>query len=174
MNLTGQKRHFNPDFLWKESCLRLRYQDQTNEGYNKSAQQHFSSESLCLALDFYSIGKPHQVLFFVDVTNACKWFKCSISEICCRRVTTCTQTHSPVTRAFSYTVLTIIICDIAPQRDQFFCQNSLSRAKLVLSLFLHVQRTESRKCKHPVVKYQCYLYIFICVALIQKSGKCKG
>lgn len=43
----------------------------------------------------------------------------------------------------------------------------------MLSLILHVQRTELWKWKHPVVDYWCYLCIFICVALIQKSEKCK-
>lgn len=52
--------------------------------YSKSAQQQFSSESLCLALDFYSIllGKPQQVSVLVSMVKCMQMvYKCSISEI---------------------------------------------------------------------------------------------
>ena len=88
-------------------------------------------------------------------------------------VNTCVQVHT-VTRAFPYTVLTFVICDTAPQRDQFFCQRALSLSCAEIIFFLHVQRTDSWKCRHPVVKCWCYLYMLICVAVIYKtSEKCK-
>lgn len=102
--------------------------------------------------------------FFVDVTNACKWLKCFISEVSMEQQE-CEDLHT-VTTMFPYTVLTFIISDTAPQRDQFF----LSKLFLVLILFLHVQRTDSWKCKHPVVKS---ILVLICVfEFVQhKSGK---
>lgn len=78
-SLTGHRRHSNADLLWKKSCLRLKYQDQSYEGYIKVHNCSLSSESLCLALDLKK--KKPQFFFLVSVINAWKWSKCYISEI---------------------------------------------------------------------------------------------
>lgn len=100
-------------------------------------------------------------------------YKCSISEIYMKQQKLVYTDTQPLTSAFPYTILAVIICDKAPWKDRFLCQSSVSSQ--IRGAELHFACSESwimemqTPCRELLVLSMCF---DLCG--IQQSETCKG